>query len=39
MIEKIRELLFKIFKKESFIGKLIDKLFTKEIVQFTQKLC
>lgn len=34
MIEKIRELLFKIFKKESFIGKLIDKLFTKEIVTY-----
>ena len=34
MIEKIRELLFKIFKKESFIGKLIDKLFTKEIILY-----
>lgn len=34
MIEKIRELLFKIFKKESFIGKLIDKFFTKEIVSY-----
>ncbi len=34
MIEKIRELLFKIFKKESFIGKLIDKLFTVEIITY-----
>lgn len=34
MIEKIREMLFKIFKKESFIGKLIDKFFTKEIVLY-----
>lgn len=34
MIDKIRELLFKIFKKESFIGKLIDKFFTKEIVLY-----
>ena len=34
MIDKIRELLFKIFKKESFIGKIIDKLFTKEIVTY-----
>lgn len=34
MIEKTRELLFKIFKKESFIGKLIDKFFTKEIVSY-----
>lgn len=34
MIEKIRELLFKLFKKESFIGKLIDKFFTKEIVSY-----
>ena len=34
MIEKIRELLFKIFKKEGFIGKLIDKFFTKEIVSY-----
>ncbi|MBQ8764226.1 MAG: GtrA family protein [Clostridia bacterium] len=34
MIEKIRELLFRIFKKESFIGKLIDKFFTKEIVSY-----
>lgn len=34
MIDKIRELLFKIFKKESFIGKLVDKFFTKEIVTY-----
>lgn len=34
MIEKLRELLFKIFKKESFIGKLTDKLLTKEIVTY-----
>lgn len=34
MIEKIRELLFKLFKKESFAGKLIDRLFTKEIVTY-----
>ncbi|MBQ2847547.1 MAG: GtrA family protein [Clostridia bacterium] len=34
MIEKIRELLFKIFKKESFIGKIINKLFTKEIITY-----
>ena len=34
MIEKIRKLLFKIFKKEGFIGKLIDKFFTKEIISY-----
>ena len=34
MIEKIRELLFRIFKKESFPGKLIDKFFTREIVSY-----
>lgn len=34
MIDKIRELLFKIFKKESFLGKLIDKFFTREIVTY-----
>ncbi len=34
MIDKIRELLFKVFKKESFIGKLIDKFFTREIVSY-----
>ncbi len=34
MIDRIRELLFKIFKKESFLGRIIDKLFTKEIVTY-----
>ncbi len=34
MTEKIRELLFKLFKKESFLGKLIDKFFTREIVTY-----
>ncbi len=34
MIDKIRELLFKIFRKESFIGKLIDKFFTREMVLY-----
>lgn len=34
MIEKIRELLFRIFKKESLIGKLVDKFFTREIVSY-----
>ena len=34
MIDKIRELLFRLFKKESFIGKMIDKFFTKEIVSY-----
>lgn len=34
MIDKIRNLLFKIFKKESFLGKIIDKLFTKEIITY-----
>ncbi len=34
MIDKLRELLFKIFKKESFIGKLIDKFFTREIITY-----
>lgn len=34
MIEKTRNLLFKYFKKESFIGKLIDKLFTKEMIAY-----
>lgn len=34
MINKIREMLFKIFKKESFTGKIIDKLFTKEIITY-----
>ncbi len=34
MIEKIRILLFKIFRKESFFGKIIDKFFTREIVSY-----
>ena len=34
MVEKLREILFKIFKKESFLGKIIDKLVTKEIVTY-----
>ncbi len=34
MIEKTRELLFKIFKKDGFVGKLIDKFFTKEIISY-----
>lgn len=34
MIEKIRELLFKFFKKDSFIGKMIDKFFTKEFISY-----
>ena len=34
MIDKMRELLFRLFKKESFIGKLIDKLFTREIITY-----
>lgn len=34
MIEKIRELLFKLFKKDSFIGKMIDKFFTKEFISY-----
>ncbi len=34
MIEKIRELLFKIFKKESFVGKLVNKFFTREIITY-----
>ncbi len=34
MIEKIRELLFRIFKKEGFIGKMIDKFFTKEFISY-----
>lgn len=34
MIEKMRELLFRLFKKETFIGKLIDKLFTREIITY-----
>ena len=34
MIDKIRELLFKIFKRESFLGKLVDKFFTREIITY-----
>lgn len=34
MIEKIRKLLFKHFKKESFIGRLVDKFFTKEFITY-----
>lgn len=34
MIEKIRDLFFKLFKKESIIGKLIDKFLTKEFVTY-----
>lgn len=34
MIDKMRELLFKIFKRESFLGKLVDKSFTREIITY-----
>ena len=34
MINKIRDFLFKIFKKESFLGKIIDKFFTREIITY-----
>ena len=34
MTDKIRELLFRIFKKESFLGRIIDRIFTKEIVTY-----
>ncbi len=34
MIDKIRDLLFRLFKKESFIGKIIDKLFTREMILY-----
>ncbi len=34
MIEKNREILFKFFKKESFIGKLVDKLVTREFITY-----
>lgn len=34
MIEKIRKLLFRLFKKESFPGRIIDKFFTKEIITY-----
>jgi putative flippase GtrA len=31
MIEELRNMLFKIFKKETFFGRIIDKVFTEEI--------
>lgn len=34
MINKIRDMLFKLFKKDSFIGKLIDKFFTVEFISY-----
>lgn len=34
MIDKMREWLFKIFKRESFLGKLVDKFFTREIITY-----
>ena len=34
MIDKMRELLFKIFKRGSFLGKLVDKFFTREIITY-----
>lgn len=34
MIDKMRELLFKIFKRDSFLGKLVDKFFTREIITY-----
>lgn len=34
MIDKMRELLFKIFKRERFLGKLVDKFFTREIITY-----
>lgn len=34
MINKIRKILFKIFKPKSAIGKIIDKFFTKEIISY-----
>ena len=34
MIDKMRELLFKIFKRESFLGKLVYKFFTREIITY-----
>ncbi|MBR6360783.1 MAG: GtrA family protein, partial [Clostridia bacterium] len=34
MIEKLRNLLFRIFKKETFFGKIIDKVFTEEIILY-----
>ncbi len=34
MIEKLRNLLFRIFKKDGFIGKIIDKVVTREIITY-----
>lgn len=34
MIEKIRSTLFRLFKPDSFIGKIIDKLVTREIISY-----
>ncbi len=34
MVEKLRNLLFKVFKPETFFGKIIDKLLTREIVSY-----
>lgn len=34
MIDKIRELLFKVFKKESFLGRIVDKLITQEMATY-----
>ena len=34
MIEKTRKFLLKLFKNESFIGKLIDRFFTKEFISY-----
>lgn len=34
MIDKMREWLFKVFKRESFLGKLVDKFFTREIITY-----
>lgn len=34
MIDKLRALVFKIFKKESFPGRIADKLLTKEIILY-----
>ena len=34
MIDKMRDWLFKVFKRESFLGKLVDKFFTREIITY-----
>ncbi len=34
MIEKTREMLFRIFKKDGFVGKMIDRFFTKEFISY-----